>query len=77
MKQLKSAPVVGYSRYDWATLSNGEWFELTLGVDIMTSLESCRTNACFWARKNGYSIKTHKTSETTLAIQLTKKTKKK
>lgn len=73
MKQLKTAPPPNSTRYDWATLSSGDWYELTLGVDIMSSIEACRTNACFWARTNGYNIKTRKTSETTLALQLTKK----
>lgn len=56
MRTVKNPKVKTLHRYDWKSLTNGEWWELKLGEDIQVPLRSFRCTAAVHAKRNGMKV---------------------
>jgi hypothetical protein len=57
-------------KYPWRKWANGRWHKLVHGKDFDTGIEIFRTNACQWAKRNGYTVETRRQSDgKTLAVR--------
>lgn len=75
-KKLKEAPatITNRYRYNWGPICDGEWWEMTQGVDFVCSIDSFRCVCISYGRRKGYRVHTskHPSKPGKLAVQFIK-----
>ena len=75
-KKLKTAPVTVTNRYryEWGPITDGEWWELTKGVDFVSSVSSFRCVCISYGRRKGFKVHTSRNPRNPdkLAVQFIK-----
>jgi len=81
MKAVKNPKLKPRSSYDWEKLTNGEWWELTVGVgcEVQTSLKSFRVGAIKQGNKRGLkaSVRCDPDKKNVIYVRFTKNDKAK